>query len=185
MARTTMARTTHIATRSLLLSALASVVLVGADSVLTVAPTTSAAYSVQHLDREIRLHPRAWVGRTVSVRAVGLRYFWGSGYGVVAGQQLLLIDPPFSSVFSSTAYGSRAVHLNGAGVAASVLIAGSLPQPSNGKRLLIMLAHAPIIGRLFGPSPESAPDSYRIRIVRAGPCPTPFSGFCPTGITVP
>jgi len=180
-----MARTKHTATRSLLLIALTSVVLLGAGTVLTVAATTSAAYSVQHLDREIRLYPRAWVGRTLSVRAVGLMYAWGSGHGVVAGQQLLLIDPPFSGVFSSTAYGSRTVHLNGAGVAASVLIAGPLPQPSSGKRILIMLAHVPVIGRLFGTSPESAPDNYRIRIVRAGPCPTPFSGFCPTGITAP
>ncbi len=185
MAQSTMMRTRRIATRSLLLSALVSVVLVGAGTIVTIAPTTGAAYSVRQLDREIRLHPRAWVGHTISVRAVGLRYFWGSGYRVVAGQQALLIDPPFPGVFSSTAYGSRAVHLNGAGVAASVLIAGSLPQPSSGRRLLIMLAHAPVIGRLFGTSPESAPDNYRIRIVRAGPCPTPFSGFCPTGITVP
>ncbi len=102
-----MVRTKRIATWSLLLSVLASVVLVGAGIFLKVSPTTSAAYSVQHLDREIRLHPRAWVGRTVSVRAVGLRYFWGSGYGIVAGQQALLIAPPFSAVFSSTAYGSR------------------------------------------------------------------------------
>ncbi len=179
-----MVRTKHIATRNLLLIVLAGVVLVGAGTVLTVASTTGAAYSVQHLDREIRLYPRAWIGRTVSVRAVGLRYFWGSGYGIVAGQQALLIDPPFSAVFSSTAYGSRAVRLNGAGVAASLLIAGSLPQPSAGRRLLIILAHVPIIGRFFGAGLDSAPDIYRIRIVRAGPCPTPFSGFCPTGIAV-
>ncbi len=185
MPRTALAPTKRITTRSLLLIALASVVLVGAGTVLMTAPTTSAAYSVQQLDREIRLHPRAWVGRTVSVRAVGLTYFWGSGHGVAAGQQLLLIDPPFSGVFSSTAYGSRTVRLNGAGVAASLLIAGPMPPPSSGKRLLIALAHVPVIGRLFGSSPETDPDIYRMRIVRAGPCPTPFGGFCPTGITAP
>jgi len=170
--------------RRLILVALAGVFLVIVGILLAVAPTTGAAYSVQQLDREVRLHPHAWIGRTVSVHAVVLTYGWGSGHGIIAGQQTLLIDPPLSSDFFTTVYGSRLVQLNGPGVASSVFITGSKPQPSNGKRILIALAHFPAIKHIFGTSPEIAPDIYRVQIVRTGPCPTPFSGFCPTGIAM-
>jgi len=159
--------------------ALAVAILVGVGTLLVAAPPAGKVYSVAQINREIRLHPRAWVGRTVTVRAVGLTYFWGGGHGVAAGQQAFLVDPPFAGAFSSTAYGSRAVRLNGPGVAASLLVAGLRPGPSGVRRVLIALARVPVIGRFAGANPEIAPDIYRVRVVWAGPCPAPFAGFCP------
>jgi hypothetical protein len=79
---------------------------------------------------------------------------------------------------------ARLAQLNSAGARASVLVAGPVPQPSASKRLLIMLAHLPVISHLFRASPESTPGIYGIQIVSTGPCPPTFGGFCPTGSRV-
>jgi hypothetical protein len=151
---------------------------------ITASPADHGAYSVQQLAQEVRLHPHAWVGRTVWVRAVVRILWWGSGHGIVGGHQAFLVDAPASAPFVSFPYGARLAQLNSAGATPSVLVAGPMPQPSATKRLLIMLAHLPVIRHLFRASPESTPDIYRIQIVSTGPCPPAFGGFCPTGTPV-
>lgn len=172
--------------RHLGLAAFAGVVLVGVGVLLNMSASMAGdVYSVRQLDREIRFHPQAVIGRSFLVRAVALTLGWGSGHGIIAGRQPFLIDPPFSNNFSTTVYGSPATLLNVAGVASSVLIVGPRPPPSTGKRVLIVLARLPVIGRFFGVYPEDAPDVYRIQIVRTTPCPAPFGGFCPLARYVP
>ncbi len=155
-------------------------VLVGVGVLLVSASAPDGVYSVRQLDREVRLHPQAVIGRSFLVRAVPMTYGWGSGHGIVAGDQDFLIEPPFSNNFTTTVYGSRATLLNVAGVASSVLIVGPRPQPSDSKRVLNALARLPVIGRFFGTDPDLTPAIYRVQIVRAGPCPPLFGGFCPT-----
>jgi hypothetical protein len=170
--------------RRLLLAIPVGVVLVGVGLLITASPTDHLTYSVQQLAHEMRLHPRAWVGRTVWVRAVVRTYWWGSGHGIVGGHQAFLVDAPASAPFVSFPYGTRLAQLNGAGATASVLVAGPMPQPSASKRLLIMFAHLPMISHLFRVSPDRTPDIYGIQIVSTGPCPPAFGGFCPTGTRV-
>jgi hypothetical protein len=101
----------------------------------------------------------------------------------VGGHQVFLVDASASAPFVSFPYGARLAQLNSAGATASMLLAGPMPQPSASKRLLIMLAHLPMISHLFRSSPENTPDVYHIQIVSTGPCPPTFGGFCPTGTT--
>jgi len=173
--------------RRLGLAAFAGVVLVGVGVWLVSVSSVDGVYSIRQLDREIHLHPQVVIGQSFLVRAVPMTYGWGSGHGIVAGDQDFLIEPPFSNSFfttvysaRATVYGARATLLNVAGVASSVLIVGPRPQPSGGKRALNALARLPVIGRFFGTEPDLTPAIYRIRIVRAGPCPPLFGGFCPS-----
>jgi hypothetical protein len=170
--------------RRLLLAILAGVVLVGSGLLIIASPPDHRTYSVQQLAQEMRLHPHAWVVRTVWVRAVVRTYWWGSGHGIVGGHQVFLVDAPASAPFVSYPYGARLAQLNSAGATASLLLAGPMPQPSASKCLLILLAHLPMISHLFRSSPESTPDVYGIQIVSTGPCPPAFGGFCPTGTRV-
>lgn len=168
--------------RRLLLAVLAVLLLAGAG-LLVAAPLSSApTYSVGRVVQEVRLYPRAWVGRTVSVRALAQTLSWGAGPAGPAGQQGLLIDAPFSARFFMTPYGSRTLQLNAAGQMPALLLVGAMPAPSGARRLALWLASLPVIGHLFGPSPALAPDVYRVRVVGAGPCPSAFSGFCPIGV---
>lgn len=172
-----------------LLTVLAGVGLAGvglaAGLALTAAPTAGGVYSLQRLDQELHLHPRAWIGQMVSVRALAVTYWWGSGHGVVAGHQTLLVDPADPDHFVVIPYGARLPRLNNAGASPSLLIAGPMPPPSGGNRLRIILAHLPVIDRLVGADPTNGPDVYRVRIVGAGPCPPVLSGFCPLSTIAP
>jgi hypothetical protein len=174
--------------RRLFLTIPVGVVLVGVGLLITASPTDHGTYSVQQLAQEMRLNPHAWVGRTVRVRAVVRTLWWGSGHGVVGGHQAFLLDAPASAPIVSFPYfgyyGARLAQLNSAGATASVLLAGPMPQPSASKRLLIMLAHLPMISHLFAVSPNSTSDIYHIQIVSTEPCPPAFGGFCPIGTRV-
>lgn len=177
-----MIRTGHL--RRFLLVIFVGITLIGVGLLFTASSTSSPIYSIRQLDQGLRLHPHAWVGRTVSVRAIELTYSWGSGHGIVGGRQTLLIAPPYSSAFFTTLYGSRLTQINSPGLAPSLLLTGSKPPPSIGRSIALRLASMPVIGRMFGSGSATSPDVYRVQLVGNGPCPPVFSGFCPIGIGV-
>ena len=170
--------------RRFLLVILVSVTLIGVGLLFTAFSTSNPIYSVRQLDQGLRLHPHAWIGRTVSVHAVALTYSWGSGHGIVGGRQTLLIAPPYSSNFFTTLYGSRLTWINSTGLTPSLLLTGSMPPPSISRSIALRLASVPVIGRMFGSDSVSSPDVYRVQLVGNGPCPPVFGGFCPIGTGV-
>lgn len=158
-------------------------ILAGAGLVALSSP--GPVYSVGQIKSGLARHPRAWVGRTVYVRAVFQTMSWGTGHGLVAGQQALLTDASsFSSPLFTDSYGSPALQFNSAGLPSVLFLSGAMPRPSPLKNLAILMAQLPVIARLFGPCPQCGPDVYRVRLLNNGPCRGGFSGFCPHGMAL-
>jgi hypothetical protein len=180
--------------RVILSLALVAVVVILAVAGLVALVAPGPVYTVGQVRAELAHNPRAWVGRTVYVRGVFQTMSWGTGHGLVAGQQALLTDGSFSTpIFSSSygsppiftrSYGSPTLQFNGAGLPAVLFLNGAMPRPSPLKNLAILMAQLPLIARLFGPCPECGPDVYRVRLLNNGPCRAGFSGFCPHGMAL-
>jgi len=172
--------------RRLLLTALVSATLV-AGVLLSTAPLLfRSTYSVQQVNQGLRLHPHAWVNRTVLVRAVSFTYFWGSGRGGAGRHQDFLVDPPVTRRFLILSYGTRAARINAVGLSPALLTTNVPPPPSAADTFVVWIADLPVIGHLlFRMRPEYSPKVYHVHLVRVGPCPPTLGTFCPFGTIVP